>query len=183
MPSESTANCTKDLINCAHKSWIEQLVWEKYHYVILDESQNIKNVETQVTKAVDLLQSQHRQALSGTPIENNLTELYSLFRFLNPTMFDFPDDFNHEYTYPIQRDNNEDVMASLRRKIFPFMLRRLKKDVLTELPDRIEQTLYVEMGDEQKRFYEERRQYFNNVANSSIQRQGIEKSRHAISIY
>ena len=156
---------------------IEQFRKVPFHYVILDESQNIKNLASQVTQAVMLLQSKHRIALSGTPIENNLSELYSLFRFLNPAMLGTADEFNKQYAYPIQRDNDKEVTESLRRKIFPFMLRRLKKDVLKELPDRMEQTLYVEMDDDHKRFYEERRQYYQTLVGNSIASQGLEKSQ------
>ena len=156
---------------------IEQFRQVHFHYVILDESQNIKNIASQSAQAVMLLQSSHRLALSGTPIENNLSELYSLYRFLNPTMLGSADDFNRQYAYPIQRDNDKEVTESLRRKIFPFMLRRLKKDVLKELPDRMEQTLYVEMEDDHRRFYEERRQYYQTLVGNSIASQGVEKSQ------
>ena len=156
---------------------IEQFRQVSFHYIILDESQNIKNLASQVTQAVLLLQGQHRIALSGTPIENNLSELYALYRFLNPTMLGTPDEFNKQFAYPIQRDGDKEATESLRRKIFPFMLRRLKKDVLKELPDRIEQTLYVEMDDDHRRFYEERRQYYQTLVGKSIASQGIEKSQ------
>ncbi len=156
---------------------IEQLRKKDFHMVILDESQNIKNTASQTTQATFLLKADHRLALSGTPIENNLTELYSLFRFLNPTMFGTADDFNSRYTYPIQRDDDKDAMTSLRRKIFPFMLRRLKCDVLKDLPDRIEQTLYVEMSSEQAEFYERRRQYYYEQVRKTIAAEGVQKSQ------
>ena len=150
---------------------------QQFHYIVLDESQNIKNLTSQVTQAVMLLTGEHRLALSGTPIENNLSELYSLYRFLNPAMLGTLDEFNKQYAYPIQRDGDKEVTESLRRKIFPFMLRRLKKDVLKELPDRMEQTLYVEMDDDHKRFYEQRRQYYQTLVGNSIAQQGLEKSQ------
>lgn len=156
---------------------IEQFREQQFHYVILDESQNIKNLQSQTTQAVFLLNGKHRLALSGTPIENNLTELYSLYRFLNPAMLGSLDDFNRQYASPIQHGADKEATESLRRKIFPFMLRRLKKDVLTELPDRTEQTLYVEMEQDQQRFYEERRQYYQQAIQSSIKTQGLEKSQ------
>lgn len=156
---------------------VERLNECKFYYVILDESQNIKNIAAQTTQASFLLKSKHRLALSGTPIENNLTELYSLFRFLNPTMFGSLDEFNARYTYPIQKDNDKDVMLSLRKKIFPFMLRRLKKDVLKELPDRTEQTLYVEMGDKQAQLYEQRRSFYYSQIKSNIASEGIGKAQ------
>ncbi|MBR1485486.1 MAG: DEAD/DEAH box helicase [Prevotella sp.] len=156
---------------------IEELRTKKFHYIILDESQNIKNLASQASQAVMLLNGKHRLALSGTPIENNLSELYSLFRFLNPAMLGTADEFNREYAYPIQRDGDKDATESLRRKIFPFMLRRLKKDVLKELPDRMEQTLYVEMDDDHRRYYEQRRQFYQQLVGKSIDEQGIEHSQ------
>lgn len=156
---------------------IEQFKEQEFHYVILDESQNIKNVATQSTQAIYMLKAEHRLALSGTPIENNLSELYSLFRFLNPTMFGTMDDFNVRYANPIQKDGDKDAMQSLRRKIFPFMLRRLKKDVLKDLPDRTDKVLYVEMDEMQARFYDQRRQYYKQQVEMSIHTEGIQKSQ------
>lgn len=156
---------------------IEQLRHKKFHMAILDESQNIKNTGSQTTQAVFLLNADHRLALSGTPIENNLTELYSLFRFLNPTMFGTADEFNSRYTYPIQHDDDKDALFSLRRKIYPFMLRRLKRDVLNDLPERIDQTLYVEMSAEQSDFYERRRQYYYEQVRKTIAVSGVQKSQ------
>ena len=156
---------------------IEKFREQQFHYIILDESQNIKNLTSQTTQAVLLLNGEHRLALSGTPIENNLTELYSLYRFLNPAMLGTPEDFNRTYATPIQHQADKEATEALRRKIFPFMLRRLKKDVLTELPDRMEQTLYVEMEPDHLRFYEERRRYYQQAIQQSIKAQGIEKSQ------
>lgn len=156
---------------------VETFSKQMFHYVILDESQNIKNTTTQTTQAAFLLKADHRLALSGTPVENNLSELYSLFRFLNPTMFGSLEDFNSRYAAPIQKDNDKDTLLALRRKIFPFMLRRLKKDVLKDLPDRIEQTLYVEMTKEQHDFYEKRRIYYLQQVRQTIAAEGINKSQ------
>ena len=156
---------------------IEQFREQEFHYIILDESQNIKNLQSQTTQAVLLLNGRHRLALSGTPIENNLTELYALYRFLNPAMLGSLDDFTHQYASPIQHGADKEATEALRRKIFPFMLRRLKKDVLKELPDRMEQTLYVEMESDHQRFYEERRQYYQQAIQQSIKSQGLEKSQ------
>ena len=84
--------------------------------VILDESQNIKNVNAQTTKAIMLLNAKHRIALSGTPIENNLSELYSLFRFLNPSMFGTMEEFNNYYAIPIQRENDQEAIEELKKR-------------------------------------------------------------------
>ncbi len=156
---------------------IEKFGEQEFHYVILDESQNIKNLEAQVTRATFLLKASHRLALSGTPVENNLSELYSLFRFLNPGMLGDLDDFNRRYASPIQRDNDKEAMTALRRRIFPFMLRRVKRDVLKELPDRVEQTLLVEMDRQQAEFYEQRRAFYLDRIQNSIATDGIRKSQ------
>ncbi|MCK5845691.1 MAG: DEAD/DEAH box helicase family protein, partial [Victivallales bacterium] len=145
------------------RSDIENIAKTKLHAAILDESQAIKNIQTQTAQAALALQAKFRIALSGTPIENNLSELYTLFRFLNPAMFNSPLDFERDYAGPIQRQNDTTAATELRKKIYPFILRRLKGDVLKELPAKVEQVLYVEMGEEQKKYYETRRHYYQNI--------------------
>ncbi|MBF0551056.1 MAG: DEAD/DEAH box helicase, partial [Deltaproteobacteria bacterium] len=162
------------------RNHIKEFQEEEFCYIILDESQNIKNLNSQAAKAVMLLKSKHRLALSGTPLENHLGELYSLFRFLNPAMFGSAEDFNRYYAGPIQRDNDKDVMRELRKKIYPFILRRLKRDVLQDLPDKIEQTLFVEMTREQKVFYEQRRSFYYQTVKSQIAQNGVQKSQFFI---
>ena len=156
---------------------IEDFRNHRWECIVLDESQNIKNTSAQTTAAVMMLEASHRFALSGTPMENNLTELYSLFRFLNPTMFGSIEDFNASYTTPIQKYGDKGASESLRRKIFPFILRRLKKDVLNDLPDRIDQTLYVEMSETQKALYERRRLSYREQIDEAIAREGVQKSQ------
>ncbi len=156
---------------------IEKLKEKEFYYIVLDESQNIKNMQAQTSKAVMLMQCRHRLALSGTPIENNLGELYSLFRFLNPTMFGSIENFNQYYLAPIQKYNDKDVTAELRKKIYPFILRRLKKDVLTELPDKIEQVLYVEMSVAQKKLYEQRRIFYKEAIEQQVAMNGIHQAQ------
>lgn len=156
---------------------IELLSKVKFHMVILDESQNIKNLQTGVTKSALLLDADHRLALSGTPIENNLLELYSLYRFLNLAMFGSAEDFNRRYVQPVQRDGDTGALEALRRRIYPFMLRRVKKDVLKELPDRMDQTLVVEMDADQRRFYEQRRQAFVERVNDAIASDGLARGQ------
>ncbi|MFH0926328.1 MAG: DEAD/DEAH box helicase, partial [bacterium] len=159
---------------------IEKLKEEEFYFIILDESQQIKNLESQISKAVMLLKSKHRLALSGTPIENNLGELYSLFRFLNPAMFGSINDFNRFYAGPIQQQNDKEVVHELKKKIYPFILRRLKKDVLKDLPEKIEQTLFVDMTDAQKKLYEARRIFYQQTIKEQIGRNGIQNSQFYI---
>lgn len=159
---------------------IQKIKKYKFELIILDESQNIKNTNAQITKAIMLLKGNNRVALSGTPVENNLGELYSLFRFLNPSMFGTADEFNRYYAGPIHKDNDSNAIKELRKKIYPFILRRIKKDVLKDLPDKIEKTLYVDMNPEQKSFYEERRMYYYNMVHENIKSKGIGKSHFYI---
>lgn len=156
---------------------IEELRKIEFQYIVLDESQNIKNTDAQVSRAVWLLNSRHRLAISGTPIENSLTDLYSLFRFLNPTMFGSLEDFNANYTIPIQKRDDELAANELRRKIFPFVLRRLKREVLNDLPDLITQSIDVDMEPAQATFYERRRAYYYERIHKQIATEGLAKSQ------
>lgn len=159
---------------------IETIVSTKFHAVILDESQAIKNSQAQTTQAALALKAQFRLALSGTPIENNLGELFALFRFLNPAMFRNQSEFDRDYGTPIQKKDDQAAADELRRKIFPFILRRLKGDVLKDLPPKVEQTLYVDMGTEQKAHYENRRNFYQQVIRKEIDTHGLAKSQFAI---
>ncbi|WP_336177773.1 DEAD/DEAH box helicase [Fusobacterium polymorphum] len=151
---------------------IENLLKHKFDLLILDESQNIKNINSQTTKAVLLLNAKKRVALSGTPIENNLLELYSLFRFLNPEMFGSVQRFTNSYILPIQKYSDTSTIEELKKKIYPFLLRRVKKEVLEDLPDKIEKLVYVDMNDEHRRFYEERRKYYYSLLEKNTSSQG-----------
>ncbi len=159
---------------------IEQWKEEKFHYVILDESQAAKNINSQVHKSVMLLRATHRLALSGTPVENNLSELYALFRFLNPAMFGSAENFNQNYLAPIQKHDDKAATEELRKKIYPFILRRLKKDVLKELPDKIEQTLFVEMSEAQAKYYEQRRLFYKEAIEQQVASKGIQQAQFFI---
>ena len=159
---------------------IEKFKDNSFHYIILDESHNIKNIHSQTSKAVMLLNGEHKLAISGTPIENNLSELYSLFKFLNPNMFTTFEDFFNSYINPIQKDNNIEIINELKKKIYPFILRRLKKDVLEDLPPKIEQTILVDMSDEQASFYEQRRAFYYQNLKTQIAVEGIAKAKFVI---
>ena len=148
--------------------------------IILDESQNIKNMESQASKAVMLLQAEHKFALSGTPIENSLFELYSLFRFLNPGMFPGIANFKRDFIQPVQAESDEYTTKVLKAKISPFILRRLKQDVLKDLPPRQEQIIYVDMDKKHAEFYHAKRLAFKTILENQVAISGIEKSKFAI---
>ena len=151
---------------------IENLLKEKFDLLVLDESQNIKNINSQTTKAVLLLNAEKRVALSGTPVENNLLELYSLFRFLNPEMFGTVQSFTNNYIIPIQKYSDTSTIEELRKKIYPFLLRRVKKEVLADLPDKIEKLVYVDMNEEHRKYYEEKRRYYYSLLENNTSSQG-----------
>ena len=159
---------------------IEKLKEIKFDTIILDESQNIKNIDSKISKAVMLLEGEHKFTLSGTPIENSLFELYSLFRFINSGMFSSVANFKRDFALPIQAEANEDIAKVLKAKISPFLLRRLKQNVLKELPPKQEQTIYIDMEDRHKEFYEQKRAYYREILDNQISINGIEKSKFAI---
>lgn len=149
----------------------------RFRYLILDEAQNIKNLGSRITRASLLLEAEHRLAISGTPMENNLMELYSLFRFLNPGMFGTAKEFQRLYANPIQKEHCQVTAEDLRRKISPFLLRRLKTEVAKDLPEKSEQILYVEMEEEQRRLYEARREYFSKSVREKVEKEGLAESQ------
>ncbi len=124
-----------------------------FEYVILDEAQNIKNQKTQNALTVKTLHAAHKLALTGTPIENTLAELWSIFDFLMPDYLFNYHYFKKYYENDIVKYNNEDKMLYLKKLVAPFILRRNKKDVLTELPDKIETTQIIPFNDEESKIY------------------------------
>lgn len=125
-----------------------------FQNVIIDEAQNIKNYTTQAAKAVKALKSAQRFALTGTPIENSLSELWSIFDFLMPGILNTNKIFREHYEQPITSNQDERVSGRLKKMIRPYILRRLKSQVLKELPDKIEKVIYSQMGGEQRKLYD-----------------------------
>lgn len=129
-----------------------------FEFIIIDEAQAIKNADTKTSAALRMLRANKRVALSGTPIENSVDELYSLFGFLSPTLFGSRASFIKRYKTPIEEHHDEEAIRELRTKIKPFILRRLKRDVLPELPPKTEQLAFVELDEDHLREYHRRRQ-------------------------
>lgn len=125
-----------------------------FHYIILDEAQMIKNVQSQTHQAVHSLKSIHRLALSGTPIENKTLDLWAQMQFLNPNLLGSKAFFQKFYADPIERNANTRRALSLKKIIHPFILRRTKELVAKELPPKIESIHFCEMTDAQAHFYE-----------------------------
>lgn len=124
-----------------------------FRFQIIDEAQYIKNASTQSAKAVKSIDARSRFALTGTPVENRLSELWSIFDFLMPGFLFSYRKFKKEYELPIVRDQEKTALENLHRLISPFLLRRLKKDVLKELPDKLETIVYSVFDKEQKDLY------------------------------
>ena len=123
-----------------------------FKFIIADEAQYIKNNNTQNAKAIKKINSETRYALTGTPIENSLSELWSIFDFIMPGYLFGYKKFKELYEVPIAKDNDINAMNKLKMLIEPFVLRRIKKEVLTELPDKTITVLNNEMQGEQLRF-------------------------------
>lgn len=124
-----------------------------FEYCFLDEAQHIKNPNSQNAKSVKRIQSKHRFALTGTPIENSLTELWSIFDFIMPGYLSTHAKFMAQYERPIVKEEDQYVLSRLTNQIKPFVLRRLKTDVLKELPPKIETKVSTELTDKQKKLY------------------------------
>lgn len=159
---------------------IEKLKEIDFRYIILDESQNIKNAMSQTAQAVKKLKAHHKLALSGTPIENKLEELWSVFDFLMPGFLLSVAEFNSRYVNPIMERQDKTVEKRLKLQIFPFILRRMKRDVAKDLPDKVENIAYCELTDEQKDFYLQVLDSTKEELFKSIEQNGLEKSRLSI---
>ena len=127
-----------------------------WHRVVLDEAQNIKNPQAAQSKAVNKLRARHRLALTGTPVENRLMDLWSIFHFTNPGYLDTQARFRSRFELPVQRDNDPVPAATLKRLVEPFILRRLKTDktIIQDLPDKLEAIQYCNLSREQAALYE-----------------------------
>jgi superfamily II DNA or RNA helicase len=156
---------------------IAQLAQTEFEYVILDEAQSIKNATSQVAKASRMLRGRHRLALSGTPIENHLGDLWSLFEFLNPGFLGSSRSFSRTFAGKNAPPERREALA---RALRPMILRRTKEQVAPELPERIEQTLYCELEGKQRRDYDELRDHYRAALLSRVQTAGLAKSRMQI---
>ncbi len=146
-----------------------------FDYVVLDEAQAIKNAFTASAKAVRLLRGEHRLALSGTPVENHLGELWSLFEFLNPGMLGEAKVL--KLAGGLARNPGEEARELLRHALRPFILRRTKQQVARELPSKTEQTIFCDLGDAQRKQYDELRQHYRESLLQRVQKQGLGRSK------
>lgn len=150
----------------------------EFDYVILDEAQAIKNATSESAKAARLLKARHRLALSGTPVENHLGELWSLFEFLNPGMLGSSSVF--QLTGAAARNPDPEARELLARGLRPFILRRTKEKVAHDLPPKLEQTIFCEMEEKQRKLYEELRDHYRQSLLGMIESGGINRAKMQI---
>jgi len=147
-----------------------------FHYIILDESQVIKNPSSKIYKAIENLKSQFKLALTGTPIENSLIDLWAQMNFVNAGLLGSLSFFKKEFTIPIEKKNQTEKEEKLKTLINPFILRRKKDEVSIDLPPVSEQVIFCSMTDEQRKYYESEKSVIRNSIFSKIEDQGIEKT-------
>lgn len=168
-----------DVVLCSYGVVLQDqksLSAKKFDYIILDESQKIKNPQTKTYKAVGKLRSLHKLALTGTPVENSLIDLWSQVNFVNPALLGPLKQFESHYIN-IPEESREQQIEALKKIIFPFILRRTKEEVETQLPPLTEIIQYVEMTEEQEKIYRKWLNAYRNEIFSRVQDLGINKAR------
>jgi len=149
----------------------------EFDTVVLDEAQHIKNRQTQNAQAVKSIRASHRVVLTGTPLENSVLDLWSIFDFLMPGYLGTAQDFRDRYELPIVREKDEASQRRLARRLRPFLLRRLKKEVAPDLPARLEQVAYCEMTSEQRGVYQQVIEASREEVLEAVGTQGVAGSR------
>lgn len=146
----------------------------EWHRIVLDEAQNIKNPKAALTKAICKFSAPHRLALTGTPIENRLLDLWSIFNFLNPGYLGTQAQFRKSFEVPIQKSNDPHQSTTLKKLVEPFILRRVKTDksIIKDLPDKVEQKLFCNLTKEQASLYEA---VVKDVENQLEEAEGIQR--------
>ncbi len=162
------------------RSDIQLLLKIVFDYVILDESQAIKNPSSKVTKAAGLLAAKNRLCMSGTPLQNNTFDIFAQMNFLNPGLLGSMEFFRNEFATPIDKFGEQEQKEHLRKLLYPFILRRTKEQVAKDLPEKTETILFCEMEDEQRKIYEAYRNSYRDKIMGTIDQQGIDKSQLTI---
>lgn len=162
------------------RSDIKLLMSIEFDYVILDESQAIKNPSSKVTKAACLLNAKNRLCMSGTPLQNNTFDIFAQMNFLNPGMLGTMEFFRQEFAIPIDKFGEQDRKEHLRKILYPFILRRTKEQVAKDLPEKQEMILFCEMEDDQRSIYDAYRNDFRNQILGEIETKGIQRSQLTI---
>ncbi|MDO9166398.1 MAG: DEAD/DEAH box helicase [Rhodoferax sp.] len=164
------------LLQRDRERWLEA----QWHLVVLDEAQNIKNASTHAAQVVGQLQTRHRLCLSGTPMENHLGEIWSLFHFLMPGFLGSQARFTELFRTPIEKQGDPERLTQLRARITPFMLRRTKAVVANELPPKVETVMRVELSGKQADLYETIRLSMEKSVREALNTRGLAKSQITI---
>jgi len=162
------------------RSDVQLLMKINFDYLILDESQAIKNPASKVTRAACLLNAKNRLCMSGTPLQNNTFDIFAQMNFLNPGLLGNMEFFRDEFATPIDKFGEQDQKEHLRKLLFPFILRRTKEQVAKDLPDKTETILFCDMEKEQRNIYDAYRNSYREKILGTIDEQGIAKSQLTI---
>lgn len=162
------------------RSDVQMLMKISFDYVILDESQAIKNPASKVTKAAGLLKATNRVCMSGTPLQNNTFDIYAQMNFLNPGLLGSVEFFRNEFSTPIDKFGEPEQKEHLKKLLYPFILRRTKEQVAKDLPEKTETILFCEMEDAQRDVYDAYRNSYRNKILGVIDEQGVGKSQLTI---
>ncbi len=162
------------------RSDIQVLMKINYDYIILDESQAIKNPASKVTRAAGLLNGKNRVCMSGTPLQNNTFDIFAQMNFLNPGLLGSMEFFRNEFATPIDKFGEQEQKDHLRKLLYPFILRRTKEQVAKDLPEKTETILFCEMDKEQRVIYDAYRNSYRDKIMGTIDQQGIDKSQLTI---
>ncbi|MEO5648864.1 MAG: SNF2-related protein [Ginsengibacter sp.] len=162
------------------RSDIQLLIKVNFDYVVLDESQAIKNPFSKVTRAACLLKVRNRICMSGTPLQNNTFDIYAQMNFLNPGLLGTVEFFRNEFSTPIDKFGEQEQKDHLKKLLYPFILRRTKEQVAKDLPEKTETILFCEMGDKQREVYEAYRHSYRDKILGVIDDQGVGKSQLTI---
>jgi SNF2 family DNA or RNA helicase len=155
----------------------KKFLQQTFHYLILDEAQAIKNSRTKTSSIVQQINANHRLCLTGTPMENNLEELWSLFNFLMPGFLGNQKQFRSFFRNPIEKEEDSDKKSLLIHRVQPFLLRRTKQEVVKELPPKTETILRIELAGSQRDLYEAIRLSTEEKVKEAIAKQGLGKSQ------
>jgi len=161
------------LLSRDREGWLQG----KWHLVVLDEAQNIKNANTHAAEVVTSLNARHRLCLSGTPMENNLGEIWSLFHFLMPGFLGSQKRFTELFRKPIEKQGDPEALQQLRARVTPFMLRRTKALVASELPPKVETVMRVELSGKQADLYETIRLGMEKTVREALNTKGLAKCK------
>ncbi|BCO29878.1 RNA polymerase-associated protein RapA [Rhodoferax lithotrophicus] len=164
------------LLHRDRERWLEA----QWHLVVLDEAQNIKNAATNAAQVASELKARHRLCLSGTPMENNLGEIWSLFHFLMPGFLGSQKRFQELFRNPIEKQGDPEALHQLRARVTPFMLRRTKALVANELPPKVETVMRVELSGKQADLYETIRLGMEKTVREALDSKGLAKSQITI---